>query len=116
VVRVDRQHFAVPAEEIAKRVATYQNGNPTTIIGPPTAGPRVQGEFWRDTLLGEWVCTVAGTPGTWKQIRPAPVTADPTSGTIPTVHTISEPPTSAQLQFREDCPVTAIRQHCGARI
>ncbi len=29
------------------------------------------------------MCTAAGTPGTWKQIRPAPVTADPTTGTIP---------------------------------
>jgi hypothetical protein len=27
---------------------------------------------------------VAGTPGTWKQIRTAAVTADPSSGTIPT--------------------------------
>ena len=72
------------AEEIAKRVATYQNGSPTTIIGPPTSGTRVLNEFWRDALGGEWVCTVAGTPGTWMQIRPAAVTADPSSGTIPT--------------------------------
>ena len=39
-------------------------------------------------LLGEWVCTAAGTPGTWMQIRPAPVTSDPTSGTIPTGYLI----------------------------
>ena len=37
----------------------------------------------RGALGGEWVCTVAGTPGTWKQVRPAAVTTDPTSGTIP---------------------------------
>ena len=61
-----------------------QNGSPTTIIGPPTSGARVLNEFWRDALGGEWVCTVAGTPGTWMQIRPAAVTADPSSGTIPT--------------------------------
>jgi len=33
-------------------------------------------------------CTVAGTPGTWKQILPAAVTADPSSGTIPTGYLI----------------------------
>ena len=71
-----------------KRVATYQNGNPTTIIGPPTTGARVLNEFWRDALGGEWVCTAAGTPGTWRQIRPAAVTVDPSSGTIPTGYLI----------------------------
>lgn len=43
---------------------------------------------WRDALGGEWRCTVAGTPGTWMQIRPAAVTADPSSGTIPTAYLI----------------------------
>ncbi len=33
-------------------------------------------------------CTVAGTPGTWIQIRPAAVTADPSTGTIPTGYLI----------------------------
>ncbi len=37
---------------------------------------------------GEFRCTAAGTPGTWIQIRPAAVTADPTSGTIPTGYLI----------------------------
>ena len=71
-----------------RKFATYQNGSPTTIIGPPTSGTRVLNEFWRDALGGEWVCTVAGTPGTWRQIRPAAVTADPASGTIPTGYLI----------------------------
>ena len=65
-------------------MATYQNGSPTTIIGPPTSGARVLNEFWRDAQGGEWRCTGVGTPGTWLQIRPAAVTADPASGTIPT--------------------------------
>jgi hypothetical protein len=47
------------------RVATYQNGTPTTLIGPPTSGAHVQHEFWRDALGGEFRCTAAGTPGTW---------------------------------------------------
>ena len=62
----------------------YQNGSPTTIIGPPTSGDRVLKEFWRDALGGEWVCTAAGTPGTWLQLRPAAVVTDPSTGTIPT--------------------------------
>lgn len=41
-------------------------------------------EFWHDALGGECRCTVAGTPGTWMQIKPAAVTAAPSSGTIPT--------------------------------
>ena len=76
--------FTILAEEIAKRVATYQNGSPTTIIGPPTSGARVLNEFWRGALGEEFGCTVAGTPGTWKQVKPAAITADPSSGTIPT--------------------------------
>lgn len=81
-------NFTILAEEIAKRVATYQNGSPTTVIGPPTSGTHVLAEFWRDALGGEWVCTVAGTPGTWRQVKPAAVTADPASGTIPTGYLI----------------------------
>lgn len=50
---VCQANFEVLAEESAKRVATYQNGTPTTIIGPPTSGTRVPNEFWRDALGGE---------------------------------------------------------------
>ncbi len=75
--------FPRAAEDVATRVPTYQNGSATTIIGPPTSDARVLNKFWRDALGGEWVCTLAGTPGTWIQIRPAAVTADPSSGTIP---------------------------------
>ena len=68
--------------------SSAQNGSPTTVIGPPTSGARVLNEFWRDALGGEWVCTVAGTPETWIQIRLAAVTADPSTGTIPTGYPI----------------------------
>ena len=68
VPRPGQSNFAILAEEIAKRVATYQNGSPTTIIGPPTGGTRVLNEFWRDALGGEFRCTQASTPGTWIQI------------------------------------------------
>jgi hypothetical protein len=56
---------------------------PTTTVGPPTTGSHVEAEVWKDALGGVWKCTTAGDPGTWKQILPAAVTADPSSGTIP---------------------------------
>jgi len=76
------------ADELALRLATYQNGTPTTIIGPPTSGTHVLDEFWRDALGGEFRCTAGGTPGTWIQIEPAAVTADPSTGTFPTGYLI----------------------------
>ena len=62
---------------MALRQPSCLNGVPTTFIGLPTSGAHLKAEFWRDALGGDWVCTVAGTPGTWIQIRPAAVTADP---------------------------------------
>ena len=72
-------NFTLLAEEIAKRVATYQNGSPTAIIGPPTSDARVLNESWRDPPGGEWRCTGPGTPGTWIQTLPAAFTADPST-------------------------------------
>ena len=46
------------------------------------------GDFWRDQKGAEFACTVAGTPGTWRQITPATVTADPASGSFPTGYLI----------------------------
>ena len=83
-----QDNFEVLAADVAKREPTSQNGSPTTVIGPPTSGTHVLDEFWRDALGGEWRCTAAGTPGTWIQIRPAAVTADPSRGTIPTGYLI----------------------------
>lgn len=70
-------NFTILAEEIAKRVPTYQSGVPNTVIGPPTTGARVENEFWRDSLGAEYRCTAAGTPGTWRQLVAATVTSDP---------------------------------------
>jgi hypothetical protein len=52
-------------------------GNPTALIGPPAAGTFLLGQFWVDSLLAVWRCTIAGTPGTWIQHTPAIVQADP---------------------------------------
>jgi len=61
---------------------------PTATVGPPTTGSHVLNELRKDALAGVFKCTVAGTPGTWQQIIPAAVTADPGSGTIPTGYLI----------------------------
>jgi hypothetical protein len=76
-------NFEVLSEELFKVTPTYQNGAPNTVIGPPTSGERVLGELWKDSLVGWWCCTAAGTPGTWQQVLPAAVAADPASGTVP---------------------------------
>jgi len=46
------------------------------------------GDFWRDQNSAEFVCTVAGTSGTWRQTTQATVTADPASATFPTGYLI----------------------------
>jgi hypothetical protein len=43
----------------------------------------VLNELWRDALGALFKCTVAGTPGTWKQMLPTAVTVDPATGTTP---------------------------------
>lgn len=83
-----QDNFEILTQDIYQRLATEQDGTPTTLIGPPTTGAHILAEFWRDAVGGEHVCTSAGTPGTWKQITPAPVTADPSSGTYPTGYLI----------------------------
>jgi hypothetical protein len=79
-----QDNFEVLSEELFKQTPTYQNGAPNTVIGPPTTGERVLGELWKDSLGAWWRCTAAGTPGTWQQVLPAAVAADPASGTVPT--------------------------------
>ncbi len=72
-------NFQVLAIEIAKRKPTYVGGVTTTIVGPPTTGTAVVDQYWRDANLAGYRCTVAGTPGTWRQTEPAIVTSDPVS-------------------------------------
>jgi hypothetical protein len=51
-------------------------------IGAPSSGAHVLHEWYRDENRAIYVCTVAGTPGTWVQFLPAVVDAFP--GTPPT--------------------------------
>ncbi|MCC7375687.1 MAG: hypothetical protein IT581_13600 [Verrucomicrobiales bacterium] len=87
-VALSQQNWVIASEELFARVPTYQNGTPNTLNGPPTSGAWSVGDFWRDQNRAEFVCTVAGTPGTWRQITPAAVAADPASGTFPTGYLI----------------------------
>ena len=38
---------------------------PAVGAGPPAAGAHIAGEFFMDLNLDVWMCTVAGTPGSW---------------------------------------------------
>ena len=52
-------------------------GVATVNPGPPAAGKHYLGELWTDVNCATWRCSVSGTPGTWQQIAPAVVDADP---------------------------------------
>jgi hypothetical protein len=87
-VALTETNFEILTAEVFKHEPTYVGGVQTTTIGPPTTGSHVLDEICKDALGGVFKCTVAGTSGTWKQILPAAVTADPASGTIPTGYLI----------------------------
>jgi hypothetical protein len=87
-VALTETNFEILTAEVFKQEPTCVSGVPTTTIGSPTTGSHVQDELWKDALGGVFKCAVAGTPGTWKQILPAAVTADPATGTIPTGYLI----------------------------
>ena len=87
-VALTQTNFEILTSEVFKHEPTYVAGVPITTIGPPTTGSHVLNEIWKDALGGVFKCTTAGTPGTWRQVLPAAVTADPSSGTIPTGYLI----------------------------
>jgi hypothetical protein len=68
---------------------TKVSGVATTIIGPPTSGAHLKDERWVDVNGAQWACTVAGSPGTWKQKSPALMGSDPASGNYPTGYLIA---------------------------
>jgi len=87
-VALSQKNWVIASEEIFRRAPTYQNGSPNTLNSPPTSGVWNVGDFWRDQNRAEFVCTVAGTPGNWRQTVPAAVTGDPSSGSFPTGYLI----------------------------
>jgi hypothetical protein len=64
-------------------------GVPNTAIGAPAAGTYVKYDRWVDVNGAVFECTVAGTPGTWRQIAPAMLAADPVAGTYATGYLIA---------------------------
>jgi hypothetical protein len=41
---------------------------PSGTAGKPTAGAHTKGELYMDSTATLYVCTVAGTPGTWRRL------------------------------------------------
>ena len=76
-------NFEILTAEVFKQEPTSISGVPTAAVAPPTTGSHVLNELWKDAFGGIFKCTVAGTPGTWKQILPAALTVDPATRTIP---------------------------------
>lgn len=87
-VSVCQQNFESLTRDLYKHSPTKQSGTATALIGPPTSGDRVLDELWKDAWCATWRCTVAGTPGTWRQETPAVREGEPASGTIPTGYLI----------------------------
>lgn len=100
-VAIAQTNFEVLTRELFAGNPTFQTGIATTIIGPPTTGAHVLNEFWRDAWLGLWRCTVAGTPGTWRQERPAVQAGEPLSGTIPTGYLILDSTDNYRAKFHD---------------
>ena len=87
-VSVLQTNLEALTEEVYEFTPTYQSGVETTLIGPPTAATFTVDTLWKDAWLATWRCTVAGTPGTWRQETPAIRAGEPSSGTIPTGYQI----------------------------
>jgi hypothetical protein len=41
---------------------------PASTVGKPTTGAHVRGELYMDSAAALFVCTVTGTPGTWRKV------------------------------------------------
>lgn len=58
--------------EAANERCNYLIPDDTENAGAPTTGAHVQFESWMDKDFVVWVCTVAGTPGTWIKFSQPP--------------------------------------------
>lgn len=54
------------------QIANYIVPDSTTAAGAPTTGTHEQYEYWVDKDFVVWVCTEAGTPGTWIKFSQPP--------------------------------------------
>mgnify|MGYP000319845381 FL=1 len=62
-VALSQQNWVIASEELFRRIATYQNGSPNTLNGPPTSGAWNVGDFWRDQNGAEFVSLPSGHGG-----------------------------------------------------
>ena len=70
-------NLAILTRLLYQRMPSFQAGVPVLTIGYPGTGEHIEFEYFRDVYGAEWVCVVAGTPGTWVQITPAIVDSAP---------------------------------------
>lgn len=54
--------------EVLNERVNYLIPDDAVNAGAPTTGAHEQYETWLDKDFVRWVCTVAGTPGTWIQV------------------------------------------------
>lgn len=75
---VMQRNMELVEEWLFRATPSKRSSVETTLKGPPTDGAWQVSELWVDAILGVWRCTVAGEPGTWIQVAPALVAANPT--------------------------------------
>jgi len=87
-ITVLQYNLEVLSEMLDLVTPSYQYSEATDLIGPPTTGAWLIDTLWKDSLGAQFRCTAAGTPGTWRQEKPAVVETPPASGTVPTGYLI----------------------------
>ena len=98
---ISQQNCDILARMIWKKQPTYVSGAANTVFGKPTTGAHLLDEIWVDKYLATFICTVAGTPGTWVQIAPAVVSGQPTSpGAAQDLYWIVDR-TNATIKYRQ---------------
>jgi hypothetical protein len=99
---IDRRNLDLPSIDPSTGIETVDPGPPTGTA----AAERVVGERWLDVNLALWRCTVAGNPGTWIQVAPAVVAADPVG--IPNDYVIARTVEWLKLYYWDGAVWTAV--------
>ena len=84
---------------------------PQATAGAPTSGTFAAGESVRDAAGDMWLCTAAGTPGTWHKVRLQPVLGSYAPGTVTRISGASRFATAAAVSaatFAPGVPVAYI--------
>lgn len=84
--------------DLRRRVILVQPFHSNT-LGPPTYGTWNQGDTFLDSSYTEWICTVAGTPGTWQTFNPVKL-ASQTVTSVASITFSSINPNFRHLQLR----------------